>query len=171
MFTINLDEQDHELLAEVILDPTQVQNGRSAARLFNSLKSKGLIPAVRLRMFADDNYSPMRGASSRSSFIKNGHSDDTLLEHPHFLKHLKYFIYGPNLPTAVFAEIKNELDDLGDITSSDHVTLRSFIRKITRDHKLQKTDSDEIFQLIIELTGDVYLASELRKEVMKVSAY
>lgn len=176
MFTINIDEQDSELLAEVILDPAQVSNGEetrkngsSAARLFNSLKSKGLIPEVRLRVFADDNYASGRGPSPRSSFHKNGHSDDTMLEHPHFLKYLKYFIYGPLLPTVVIAEIQNKLNELGPITSSDHITLRRFIRKITRDHKLQKTDAEEVFRLILELEDDLYLASELRKEVIKVS--
>ena len=58
------------------------------------------IPDLRIRYFTDPTLNIGLSKSRKEVFESNGTSGADILSHPHFLRHLKYFIYGPDLPVA-----------------------------------------------------------------------
>src|SRR5437773_325105 len=78
------------------------QAGEASKKLFRSLFERGAIPKSRLRYFADPEYNAGNSRSSRRElFLRNSHTDDAMYAHPHFWKHLLYFINGADLPMNV----------------------------------------------------------------------
>jgi len=124
----------------------------SMQSLCKSLLSRKAIPEIRLCVFADPNFAETRGKSPKQVFESNGTWGDNIYRHPHFIKHLRYFINGPDLPAAVisgFCKILN--DDIGTsgmILNDLRRYVRSCIRKYGLDHK---PAAREFYKLAVEL--------------------
>jgi hypothetical protein len=100
---IELTEREVSILSQINFHSISHDELRSSiipmVELWNSLCSRGAIPEVRLQYFTDAERNPGgRGKSRMQIFEKNGTSGEKIVEHPHFLKYLEYFVFGPDLP-------------------------------------------------------------------------
>jgi hypothetical protein len=137
----------------------------AAAPLARSLLARGAIPEVRIRYFCDPKLNiGGHGKSRKQVFEANGTSGEAILRDGNFLKYLKYFLFGPDLPDPTINEfIKIVEDDLG---SSGEVReqLRRFVRAETRRLPSQRAQdfAEEFFKLALESGLDLSLAVSIR---------
>ena len=91
------------------------------------------------------------------------------MRNPAFLKHLRYFLYGPALPDTVIAAFRQKVMDCGMVTSGDIVPLGDEAKRLTRAHGLEPAQAaEEFYKLALEcgLDGD---AKSIR-DAVKASA-
>lgn len=123
-----------------------IDNGEAALRLVRSLEARAAIPAQRLRWFTEaDSYHSGR-KSLKSIFEGNNTKGDEIPRHPHFLRVLRYFICGPDLPASAkssFAEAVRAAG--GHFTSDDVLEVADAARRITRAHGLRPHEAAEEF--------------------------
>ncbi len=177
-FTIELTPEETALADAIKFDPratlgdTQAfhANGELVVQLTNSLLKRKAIPDQRLSYFSDPEFNPGgRGSSRRDSFIKNDHDDDSAMRHGHFLKYLRYFIYGPVLPAVVLQAFSQAVNDCGPITSGDIVPLRAKARELARASGLTgKEAADEFFKLCLDLDMSPSDAASIRASVLSL---
>ena len=159
-FHIELTPQERALLDQIELDALALRdqahwqsNSDLVVALFQSLSERDAVPAHRWKCFADASYNiGGRGSSVLDHFKRNGNQGEEIIRHPHFLKHLKFFLFGPNLPVAVLTAFQREVDDcFGHVTSSDVPKLSAAASRITRAHRLEPREaSEEFFRLGLE---------------------
>lgn len=147
-----------------------LQNADLAHRLTTSLLNRGAIPPHRASYFADPEYRPGGRRSSRQdSFIRNGNTHDEILRHPNFLKHLRYFVYGADLPQSVIAPFAEAVDDCGMITSGDVVPLGKIARQLARLHRLERTEAaEEFYKLCLDLRLSPSQSASIRSSVLQL---
>ena len=145
-------------------------NGELVAQLTNSLLNRKAIPDQRLSYFSDPEFNVGgRGSSRRDSFIKHGHDDDSAMRHGHFLKFLRYFIYGSDLPNPVLQAFAQAVEGCGSITSGDIAPLGSTARQLARTHRLvPKAAADEFFKLCLDLGLAPSDAASIRSSVLQL---
>jgi hypothetical protein len=81
----------------------------------------------------------------------DGRHGDEILEHPHFLSFLWYFIYGAKLPERVVVGFRQAVDKCGQITSSDVVPLGKTARQLAKAARLPAFDaSEEFYKLALD---------------------
>lgn len=126
-FTLELTEAESALVSKIELDPLKLSgpehvkiNGERVWNLLRSLHSRHAIPEHRSEWFLDpQSNTGGRGSSRRDMFERNGVSGKDIVLHPHFLPHFRYFIHGPNLPTAVIEAFVRDVEMRRPVTSSD----------------------------------------------------
>jgi len=175
---IELRAAEQALLERIDFEPTrqthdfeQVQEICNAAGALTALlMERNAIPEVRLKYFADADYNVGGHGSSRLEiFEKNGTSGDAIFTHPIFLKCLRYFLYGPDLPGAVVDAFQKKVDDCGMVTSGDVIPLGNYAKQLTRSHGLDTIDApDEFYKLALDCGLDEGVARSVRNAVMKV---
>lgn len=144
--TINFD-------AASLRDYHQAQrNGEAALELAKSLAARKAIPKVRLSYFTDPTFNPGgRGRSRKQNFERNGCVGDDVLTHPNFLKFLRYFIFGADLPPQVVTEFRNAIDECGHVTSSDVIPLGRVARQLARANRLKAHEAcEEFYKLALD---------------------
>ncbi len=173
---IDLTPEEQARLANIELEALNVDNGQAtwdncerAAQLTEILLQRNAIPTIRKDVFAKDEYATGRGPSVSEQYRRNGNSYAQTLRHPQFLAWLRYFIYGPNLPADMIRRFQEKVKELGPLTSGDSEMLRHFIRQLTRQFGLKKSDANEVFKLVLEFNDDIYLAKSLRGETLKAA--
>ncbi len=140
---------------------------QAAADLTRSLRDRNAIPQVRVLWFTDPAHNiGGRGKSRLQVFEGNGTRGAAILSHPHFVKHLRYFIEGPALPPAVIGAFGAGVADCGTITSGDTKPLCDLARKLARQHGAR--DHEEFFKLALECGLDLGLAEAIRKAVQQI---
>jgi hypothetical protein len=175
--TVGLTEPEQALAAQINFEPSRTAHdatavrasGEAAAALMKSLKARKAIPEVRVQWFTDPEYNVGgHGASRQDIFVKNGARGDDILRHPHFLKHLHYFIYGPDLPASVIEIFEQEVADCGGVTSGDIIPLGNHAKQQVRTHGLD-TDkaAEEFYKLALESGLDASDARSIRDAVKK----
>lgn len=147
-----------------------LQNADLAHRLTSSLINRGAIPPYRASYFTDPEYRPGgRGSSRQDSFIRNGNTHDEILRHPNFLKHLRYFVYGADLPQSVIAPFAEAVDDCGMVTSGDIVPLGQKARQLARTHGLERSAAAEEFcKLCLDLGLSLTQSASVRASVLQL---
>jgi len=176
-FAIELTEPEVALLREMEFEalnllngePTR-RNGRRARELAQSLLKRKAIPEHRVRWFTDAEYYVGGRAKSRESiFESNGCRGSDILEHPHFLQTLKYWIAGPQLPSPVVDGFCSAVEDcFGHITSSDISGLCKTARQLFRAHRLdRKSAAEEFFKLALECGVPTHHAPMIRDAIMR----
>src|SRR5258708_6488465 len=132
MHCMELTVEEKAILARIDFAPASDQHdpeywkavGTSALELMRSLLARKAIPEVRSKYFTEPDFNVSgRGCSRAQIFEKNGTHGEAIFKHPHFLKYLHYFVYGPELPPAVIEAFRQRIADLGLVTSSDIVPL------------------------------------------------
>lgn len=168
---IDLTKDEQQLLGTIKLEALNVDNGQPtrdncerAAELTSMLLERKAIPDVRLRVFSKPEYATGCGPSSLEQFRRKGNSHDQMLRHPHFLKWLRYFVFGPQLPDGFIALFQEKVEELSPLTSGDTQPLRTLVRRLVREYELEKSEADEVFKLCLEFDDDVYLAKSLRTD-------
>ena len=143
----------------------------ASAHLTHMLLERRAIPEVRLRYFTDSEFNiGGRGKSRKEVFVSNGCRGEDILRHPHFLKYLRYFILGPNLPHDVIAGFRQILiDDMG--TSGMLLDqLCSYARaqaRRLRTHRRYRLH-EEFFKLAVECDLSMHVAVLVRGAVQSV---
>ncbi|MBP7704933.1 MAG: hypothetical protein KA105_06565 [Caulobacter sp.] len=159
-FHIELTPDERALLDQIELDALALRdqahwqsNSDLVVALYRSLSEREAIPEHRWKVFADASYNiGGRGSSVLDHFKRNGNQGEEIIRHPHFLKHLKFFLFGPDLPASVLAAFKQEVDNcFGHVTSSDVPKLSAAASRIARAHRLEPREaSEEFFKLGLE---------------------
>jgi hypothetical protein len=175
-FAIALTPEESELLSGIQLDPFAIpnpealrQNGDRVGKLLDSLKARRGIPEHRISWYTDPDYNVGgRGASKYDRFTA-GHADNVPY-HPNFLKVLRYFLYGPDLPEGIIAAFREEVESYGQpFTSGDITPLSKFARKLAKESRLAgPTNAEEFYKLALECGVSAMYAQLVRKNVLEV---
>ncbi len=182
-YHIELTDEEQALVDLIDFDTydreTHLANWEPIISLMKSLESRGGIPEARWRYWSDpEYYVGGRGKSRLDIFKKNGRTDDIdeIYDHPHFKKHLHYFLYGNGLPDYVVETLENMVADEGlnpkYMTSGDCGPLCKIARKVTRQYGLHQGYSldapDEFYKLCFDMGFDVPDAVMVRNTVKRV---
>lgn len=180
LFTVELAEEEIALVEAMSFDPLAfpgnrkafVANGELALRLTRKLVERGAIPEHRLRYFTDpDYYHGGHGKSRKDVFESNGTSGDDIIRHGSFLKYLRYFVNGAELPHSAMQSFKSAVVDCDSITSGDVSTLSTTACQLTRIHGLTpKETAEEFFKLCLDLGIDMSYASVIRSSVQQLKS-
>jgi hypothetical protein len=176
MNCIELTVEEKALLGRIDFAPASPEKhdpehwnavGEAALVLRKSLIARKAIPGVRSKYFTDPDFNVGgRGRSRAEIFEKNGTHGEAIFRHPHFLKDLRYFLYGPDLPPPVIEAFRQKLADMGLVTSSNILPLGAFSRQLTRAHRLRGVDSaEEFFNLALDCGLEPYEARSIRDSV------
>lgn len=172
---VRLTEQEQALFNLVNFDERTLANRppddpdamfAASAELMKRLVERNAIPAVRLRYFTDPGFNiGGHGKSREDVFVRNRTSGDAILAHPHFIKHLRYFVLGPDLPQNAIAGFRQIL--ISDVGTSG--MLLDQLCKFTRaESRALSSPSrydvhEEFFKLAMECGLDTYFATSVRK--------
>jgi hypothetical protein len=151
-------------------DEKAVQSISDAAHdLMQSLLKRNGIPLVRLRFFTDPALNPSgKGRSPLQVFNTDGTRGDAVYRHGHFLKYLRYFLFGPDLPGSVIKAFRQAVSDSGPVTSGDIIPLGSCARQQARAHKLEASRAaEEFYKLALECGLEVFEARSIRSAVKR----
>jgi hypothetical protein len=173
-YTIPLNAQEQELLHQIAFDvktrtPYEERLaifGR-AGELTERLLERNAIPVHRLDWFRKpEHFIGGHGSSREQWFKRNAQPGTGIFRHPHFLKYLHYFIYGPDLPERVMSAFVAEVEDRGMITSGDILPLAKSARQQARTHGLDaKSACEEFYKLALEHGLDADDARTIRDQV------
>lgn len=176
-FTIELTEQEAAIRDQIELDALKLRGSDMANRnadlvmeLIGLLMGRGAIPTQRVAYFTDPEfYKGNHGRSRKQGFERNGCKGDEILRHPHFLKYLRYFLSGADLPSSVIAAYARKIDDCGMVSSGDITDLTAEARRLTRQYRLNShSASDEFFKLSIDCGISPWMANSIRESVRAV---
>jgi hypothetical protein len=169
-FVLELTEEEKDLLSQIYFHPLHSPEFQAiirvscaaAAQLASSLLSRKAIPEMRLRYFNDPNLNIGSKKSRKQVFEANGTYGNAILEHAHFLPYLQYFIFGPQLPSAII----NGFCDLISSPYNDLVKMRQFSRNAFRQFDLNPREAcEEFFKLALECGLDPSYARSIRDAV------
>jgi hypothetical protein len=174
-FAIQLTDKESVLASRIDFNPEK-QNYESwkpiadaMAELMASLLERGAIPLARRKFFTE----PFIGGHGRSHmqvFEGNGTRGDDIFRHPNFVKYLRYFLHGADLPKTVIEAFQRKVIGCGEpFTGSDALEVADFARQITRSHGLDThTAPEEFYKLALDCGLDPGDARSVRDTVMKM---
>jgi hypothetical protein len=162
---IALTVEEERLHKQIDFDPqdpgfheTLVRSCDAAKPLAESLLKRKAIPKIRLAYFTDPEYNVGSKRSRRAIFEGNGCHGEEILGHGNFLKFLKYFIHGPDLPATTLKGFCELID-----RDRDRQELRSYARAEIRSRGLDARDaSEEFYKLALECDLDEGYARSVR---------
>jgi hypothetical protein len=176
---IHLTKTEEKLLNRLVLDHAgyvrlereeTIANGELAATLIQSLLAHKSIPECRLRYFADPDYNVGSSKSSkRDLFLRNAHTDEEMYRHPHFLKYLRYFVFGADLPDhlkeAFLARFKESDGDTRQLIQ----LARGQFRELAKARLPQAYEYPEAFyQLALDCGCEQWHARDVRDAVKRI---
>jgi hypothetical protein len=169
---IALTDKEIILASRIDFNPSSDSHNPDAMEeLMRSIMERGAIPLARRKYFTNPEYLiGGRGRSRRQVFEGNGTRGIEIFRHPNFVKYLRYFLYGPDLPQAVIEEFNGKVVDCGEpFTGSDALEVASFARELTRSRRLDKRKApNEFYKLALDCGLDAWDARTVRDGVMKV---
>ena len=178
LVTIALQSDEQATLKDLSFDPLSFKsdfegfrrNADLAHRLTTSLIKRKAISGHRIRYISDPEYHPGgRGKSRQDGFVRHGNDHDETLRHPQFLKYLRYFIYGADLPAAIIREYGDAVEDCGMVSSSDIPELGARARALARAHRLEgSAAADEFFKLSLDLGLSLGQSVRIRESVKQL---
>lgn len=178
---IELNENEKDLVSRIDFDPSGRSQNRDSwqlaadamAELMRSLLQRNAIPEPRKKYFTDPTYNVGgHGLSRLQVFEKNGTRGDAIFQHGNFVKYLRYFLFGPDLPTDAIESFQRKVADCGEpFTSGDSLTVADFARQLTRAHRLNPGQAaEEFYKLALDCGLDADDARTIRDTVQKVRA-
>lgn len=172
-FVIELAPEEQILLATLTFHAPQEnadykRNGDVALKLTQGLAAREAIPEHRLRYFTDPQYHVSNRRQSRQDvFERNGCKGESILRNGHFLPHLRYFIFGANLPDGVRFAFKAAVEECGLVTSGDIAPLASTAKALARRFGLKGTGvREEFYKLALDCGLSESDATAMRRAVM-----
>lgn len=136
------------------LEGERASNNAELARLLAvSLFERAAIPEHRLRFFEDSEHNVAGPGSVRDVLQDAGASGDAVYEQPEFLRYLRYFICGPELPEKVERAFRRELEERGGV---GHRRLVARVRELARTLGSSEEQREKFYQQALEfgLSGD-----------------
>lgn len=155
-FAIELSPEEKALLAALsFLTPQESadyqRNGEIVLELTQRLIAREAIAEHRLRYFTDPQYHPSNRRQSRQDvFERNGCKGESILRHSHFLPHLRYFIFGANLPETLRNTFKAAVEECGEVTSGDIAPLADKAKALARRFGLGADVREEFYKLALD---------------------
>jgi len=137
-------------------------------QLAESLLRRKAIPQHRVDYFFEPGMAlGLYGKSPRQVFENNGTRGADILRHPHFMHHLRYFIFGPDLPKDTIAGFCLIIEE--DVGTSGMVLdqICRYVRKEVREKNLPSDAATEFCKLAYEIDRPL-LASSVRSAAMQV---
>lgn len=171
MFEINLNSTEAEYLLKI--DFTLSKHDRvssscdNALILMKSLIERKAIPDARIKYLTNPEYNFGSRKSRIEVFESNGRKGDDIFKHPHFLKYLKYVVFGPDLNLEIKEGFKGLIESFGDFVSGeDYTQIKAFIKNAIRSENYSEKDrhiiSEEFFKLAIECGLQPFEAYQIR---------
>jgi hypothetical protein len=138
--------------------------------LLKLLSARRAVPAVRLSYWNDPNYRSGRVKGSRKAlFERNGCTGADIYIHPHFLEHLRYLLFGSELPHAVIEEFEKRVGNPEWVSSSDIVPLGKAARDLTRRYRLDIAAApEEFFKLCLDMGLGLSVAESVMRAVKQI---
>ncbi|WP_100175529.1 hypothetical protein [Bradyrhizobium nitroreducens] len=159
---IELTPEESQILEEMILrqellfgDHSLAEcNGELSLALMRSLLQRKAIPKVRLKYFEEPSFRTGRiKGSYRSLFERNKTTGDDIYRHPNFLRHLRYFINGTELPKEAIKIFAQKAHSCGHVGPSDALELGTLARDLTRKFGLSidtELAAEEFYKLALD---------------------
>lgn len=139
----------------------------AAGKVTPMLLARGAIPERRQQCFTQPGWGVGR-KSRLEVFEGNGTRGADIFSHGNFLKFLRFFIHGADLPAAVKTAMRDQVDDPSWFTSGDREPLRKLARQLSRAHGLDGGSADEFMYLCADLGLSVDDADSVRRAVKDV---
>lgn len=130
---ISFTDHDHQTLRK---------SCQAAGKLSEILIKRHAIPEIRMEYFINPKYNIGKNKSRKEIFEGNGTKGSDILYHGNFLKYLRYFIFGPDLPSTLIDEFCTKIDE---------DDLPAIARKLVRKYGLNSREaSEEFYKLCLE---------------------
>lgn len=138
--------------------------------LMRSLIDRDAIPDPRKRYWEDPDYNTDRGKGShKEMFERNGVYAPEVYTNPHFLRFIRYFLYGAELPAVVINAFEAQVGNPEWFTSGDYPPLRSLVRNLMRQNRLDHHAApEEFYKLTLDVGLGHYAAHDVRHTAMQV---
>jgi hypothetical protein len=99
-------------------------------------------------------------------FERNGNVGDEAFIHPSFVKHLRYILFGADLPARVMAAFGEEVGNPEWVSYGDALELGKAARALVRRFGLRPTDAcEEFLKLSLDLGLSIDDALRIRQTV------
>lgn len=179
-YHLELTDEEAATLQRIELSPMRVADPDAHAKylanrepilaLMRSLIERRALPAHRLHYWTDPEFKPGGFRTSREGiFERNGCSGEEIFIHPNFLKHLRYFLFGSELPEAVITAFEQKAANPEWVSSSDGIPLGKFARGLARQHGLEReTAAEEFFKLCLDMGINLSTALSIRRAVLQL---
>lgn len=147
-----------------------LRNGEPILALVRSLAGRDAIPAVRRSYWKDPDYNKSGVKTSRRGiFEKNGTRGHDIYIHPDFVRYLRYFLFGADLPDAVISAFEEKVGNPEWVTSSDIVPIGHCAHDLTRQYRLPISDApEEFFKLCLDMGLGLPTAESVMRAVKQV---
>lgn len=174
MDKIELTIEEEKLFQEVLslnFDEdydVRISKLESARKLTESLLDRKAIPERRIKYFTDKEFQTGRKHKSRKEiFESNGTSGTDIFRHPHFIKHLTYFIEGANLNQELKSKIQRIVSNnhYQDDAITKIITFLKSDGAIPTDKSRREDFVDEVFKLIVDLEIESSYCHQLRNKI------
>jgi hypothetical protein len=171
---IELTSAEEDLISQINFDPRHENaeyeeilrtSRQNAAVLMQSIIDRGAIPDIRLQYFTDPELNIGTKMSRKEVFEHNGTRGSAIFEHSHFLKYLRYFIFGPQLPDPVIDGFVKQVNDWYMELDSLCKSSRQAVRQYGMD---PHTACEEFHKLALECGLEHYEARMIRDAVRTV---
>lgn len=160
-FTISLDEP-YELRAKKL---------KVSGSLMQSLLDRNAIPKVRIKYFTLPEYHlPTSRKSRQQVFEHNGKSGSRIFEDPAFLKYLKYFIYGAELPWELKVDLKAAKSNAyyeNEFVDDACSIVKSHRPQITLENEIL---AEEVFKYTLDIGVELLASKRLWEKVRKIES-
>ena len=185
-FRIDLTHEEEALLGRIDFEAqghkTFLSNREPVANLIDSLFGREAIPAHRREWWTNPELNTGSKKSRRDRFTENrrASSPHDIYTHPHFLKHLHYFVFGPNLPpdfiemfNAWLASSPEPLSPADFYGGNDEFAKLGKVvalaaRTAVREYGMRKLDAaEELCKLSLESGFDADTALSVRRFAME----
>lgn len=179
-YHIKLTESEAAILAKIDLRESHrnhadghaayTANAQPILALLQSLSDRSAIPQERLNYWNDPRYHQGRIKASRKGlFERNGCRGADIYTHPNFIRHLRYFLFGADLPDDVITAFEEKVGNPQWVSSSDIVPIGKAARDITRQHRLDVSEApDEFFKLCLDMGLGLSTAESVMRSVKQV---
>lgn len=149
LHSIDLTEEEARLRSRIKFTSTRHEDLRqaceAAAPLAKSLLRRNAVPESRLRYLTVAALHPRRRKSREDIFVEKGTRGEAILSHPHFLKYLRYFIDGSDLPDEVIDQFSHHVQSTEWTLRGDIRDLKTIARNATRQYGLEPGKAAEEF--------------------------
>lgn len=145
-------------------------NKQPILALLKSLGARKAIPQERLNFWTEARYHQGRIKASRKGlFERNGRRGADIYTHPNFIPHLRYFLFGADLPDVVISAFEEKVGRPEWVSSSDIVPIGKVARDLTRQHGLSKSDApQEFFKLCLDMGLGLSTAESVARSVKQI---
>ena len=165
---ITLTPQEQALLQKINFgfanpgQPDTDPKGDAALELTRLLCARGAIPDIRRRYLTDPKLNIGGRGKSRVQVFGSTRGE-VIFRDGNFLPYLKYFIFGPDLPSETIARLRQVVEDghglRGNLDQLRKVA-RSETRRLSTSRKARYPE--EFFKLALEIGLDEFRAARIR---------